>query len=399
MRRSRQSSPVVSTLDVPPESPRDENENESENDQLDNEKTPRIRKRQEVPSPVRAAADEATEPAEMTALKMELTTLSTSHASIQSTLHLLQAQLLELKRVNNELQEENESYNILLRERTLSGQFDILRATGGRNSDDEEDDEDEEGAVGAAEGTPAQRTFGDERPGRAMSVRSKSTLDVVPEHEEIVGSTSPAVPTTGLGLRDESPSSKQSKRARRAGARSGSPQLRGESLGDLPITGPGLDLAAELGRAESKDILEGRLDPAKAITQQQQAVAPKPEQTEEMQCKSSRPSSPSDKSFANVRIFLLFSFSLFSSSVGGQVAQRREQGALAVCIQDHRPHHLPRRVRARTRRRLRVSQDQRKLAQDHSSTEEGLSPVLDGHVTTSAKGPTEVIVLLVGTVG
>ena len=71
--------------------------------------------------------DPHAEPAEMTALKLELSTLSTSHASIQNTLVLLQTQLVHLKRVNNQLQEENESYNILLREKTISGQYDLFR--------------------------------------------------------------------------------------------------------------------------------------------------------------------------------------------------------------------------------------------------------------------------------
>ena len=81
----------------------------------------------------------------MTALKLELSTLSTSHTSLQSTLHLLQTQLNDLKRVNRELQEENESYNILLREKTLSGQFDILRMGGARQESpvtEEENDQD-----------------------------------------------------------------------------------------------------------------------------------------------------------------------------------------------------------------------------------------------------------------
>src|SRR5216683_842928 len=71
--------------------------------------------------------DPHAEPAEMTAMRLELSTLSTSYASLQNTLVLLQTQLVDLKRVNNQLQEENESYNILLREKTLSGQYDLFR--------------------------------------------------------------------------------------------------------------------------------------------------------------------------------------------------------------------------------------------------------------------------------
>ena len=59
--------------------------------------------------------DEQNEPAEMTALKLELSTLSTSYSSLQNTVQHLSSQLLDLKRVNNQLQEENEIYNILLR--------------------------------------------------------------------------------------------------------------------------------------------------------------------------------------------------------------------------------------------------------------------------------------------
>jgi hypothetical protein len=48
--------------------------------------------------------EEDLESPETTALKLELSTLSTSHASLQSTLALLQTQLSELQRVNKELQ-------------------------------------------------------------------------------------------------------------------------------------------------------------------------------------------------------------------------------------------------------------------------------------------------------
>ena len=50
------------------------------------------------------ATEDNQESPETTALKLELSTLSTSHASLQSTLQLLQTQLSELQRVNKELQ-------------------------------------------------------------------------------------------------------------------------------------------------------------------------------------------------------------------------------------------------------------------------------------------------------
>ncbi|KAF5337060.1 hypothetical protein D9611_003276 [Ephemerocybe angulata] len=186
--------------------------------------------------------DPDNEPAEMTALKLELSTLSTSYTSIQSTLLLLQSQLVDLKRVNQELQEENESYMILLREKTLSGQFDLMRQVGGSNNSTNEDSEDDE-----------RGTNGDLN---SLHSITRSTLDRVEEEPE-------HIPDSGFADLEEElsrASSRNSKPAptkpgRRRTASTSAP--RGESLADLPVAGPGLDLAAELGRAENKDILEG----------------------------------------------------------------------------------------------------------------------------------------------
>ncbi|KAI0331941.1 hypothetical protein GY45DRAFT_1299893 [Cubamyces sp. BRFM 1775] len=195
--------------------------------------------------------DPEQEPAEMTALRLELSTLSTSYNSLQSTLVLLQTQLNDLKRVNNELQEENESYNILLREKTLSGQFDVMRM----------------GGTSSVPTEPSDSEAGDEDDGRdAESLRSRttarSTLDPVDERAEEHHELDPQFQEEPLV---PEPQDEDSARAPRRGGRrrttstaSRSPAPRGESLANLPITGPGLDLAAELGRAENKDLLEGR---------------------------------------------------------------------------------------------------------------------------------------------
>ena len=174
--------------------------------------------------------DPENEPAEMTSLKLELSTLSTSYSSLQSTLMLMQTQLMDLKRVNQELQEENESYMILLREKTLSGQFDLMKQVGS-TSDDGSDDERESTDVGS------------------MLSLGRNTLDRVEEEAAEV-----LDPEVSEDMSDSSAahSLRSSRRPRRV-----SSQLRGESLADLPITGPGLDLAAELGRAENKDLLAG----------------------------------------------------------------------------------------------------------------------------------------------
>ena len=196
--------------------------------------------------------DPEQEPAEMTALKLELSTLSTSYSSLQQTLVLLQTQLNDLKRVNNELQEENESYNILLRERTLNGQFDVLRMGGGTSISE----------ASASETGDEEEAEGDSRDGESLNSRNtgRSVLDPVEELAE--SELDPAFKQDGEQSREGSEAGETASSARRHARRhskSHSPQARGESLANLPITGPGLDLAAELGRAENKDILEGRV--------------------------------------------------------------------------------------------------------------------------------------------
>ncbi|KAH0590600.1 hypothetical protein J132_05833 [Termitomyces sp. J132] len=180
-------------------------------------------------------SDPDTEPAEMTSLRLELSTLSTSYSSLQSTLILLQTQLVDLKRVNTELQEENESYMILLREKTLSGQFDLMRQVGGGNSSDGDDDDDHTGGTDVG----------------SLRSTARSTLDRV---EEEVSEDNLEHNLNFDAKSVDSPSRQSSRHGRRRTTSTG--PTRGESLADLPITGPGLDLAAELGRAENKDILD-----------------------------------------------------------------------------------------------------------------------------------------------
>lgn len=193
------------------------------------------------------------EPAEMTALRLELSTLSTSYASLQNTLGLLQTQLVDLKRVNNQLQEENESYNILLREKTLSGQYDLFKQVNGdvSNTGDEESQTDNMGDIQSINSVAHSSQLGtvDEHPDEEVLHDSfgidHGDLMQHPDDEESIGSTRGKRSRQGRGHHSGS---------------SHSPPPRGESLAGLPITGPGLDLAAELGRAENKDILEGRAD-------------------------------------------------------------------------------------------------------------------------------------------
>ncbi|KAF8516206.1 hypothetical protein BU17DRAFT_51160 [Hysterangium stoloniferum] len=223
------------------------------------------------PSPTRSVAghlekDETTDRdadvsdgPEITALKLELSTLSTSHTSLQTMVQMLQTELTDLKRVNNELQEENESYGLLLMERALNGTgVDMLRQMGGH-----------EQSSSRAESV----TYEEDRnlpvdEGERSSIRSskRSILDRVVEDDELAlemdqhdGLPNSLAAELQMGQESANPSSRR--RRTRPGSLSGSPMVPGtpvgESLADLPITGPGLDLAAELGRAETKDILDG----------------------------------------------------------------------------------------------------------------------------------------------
>ncbi|KAJ7925894.1 hypothetical protein B0H13DRAFT_1973793 [Mycena leptocephala] len=160
-------------------------------------------------------------------------TLTQNHSLI--TLVLLQTQLVDLKRVNHELQEENESYMILLRERTLSGQFDVMKQVGSGSTDDE-DEEDEDEDEGASADVGSLRSGG-----------RRSVLDKVEEEDD--GQEE----TLEQQLERNSPSSS------RPLGRPGRKRTGSQITCDLPITGPGLDLAAELGRAENKDILDGNV--------------------------------------------------------------------------------------------------------------------------------------------
>ena len=198
-----------------------------------------------VPVPSSTADDSDNEPPEVTALKLELSTLSTSYTSMQSTLVLLQSQLVDLKRVNQELQEENESYNILLRERTLTGQFDLSKQL-----DDTPGD--------GVDADSVARTKDDDA--GSMRSTSRSLLDPVDETPE--GGAMGPNQVNGLDAPDDDSVSSGRRLGGRPGRRLGNTgsvshsPVRGETLADLPITGPGLDLAAELGRAENKDSYE-----------------------------------------------------------------------------------------------------------------------------------------------
>jgi hypothetical protein len=183
-----------------------------------------------APAAATVSSTDGDEPAEMTSLRLELSMLSTSHASLQSTVHLLQQQLVELRRVNQELQEENESYAVLLRERTLNGQFDLTKHAGVSMS-----------SSSATTSTSVSASVSEDD--ADSFVTPSGSLSQGEENAELAHGRFPS--RNGATRRSPASSVSSSSRARDTS--------HGESLADLPITGPGLDLAAELGRAENRD--------------------------------------------------------------------------------------------------------------------------------------------------
>ena len=208
----------------------------------------------ESSTPSQEKEDPHAEPAELTAMKLELSTLSTSYASLQNTLVLLQTQLVDLKRVNNQLQEENESYNILLREKTLSGQYDVFRQVSGDRSsyDEEESQTDDMGDVQSMRSGAYSSQLGtvDKHPDRRLclpiSAQITPILCNIPTMRDLwkerVRTVASAIVTVVVAM----------------AVLHIHPRLGASPLLDCRLLAQeGLDLAAELGRAENKDILEG----------------------------------------------------------------------------------------------------------------------------------------------
>ena len=228
-------------------------------------KTPRVIRRggsSETSSSRDESEIDENEPAEMTALKLELSTLATSHTSLQSSMQLLQAQLLDLQRVNVSLQDENEAWGVLVQQRTLAGTFNLSGL--GPTKQDTIDSPN----TGAEDDVVSIKSM---RSGLSVG---KGTLDCVSELDELAYEASQHDKETELDPElDPDTSARQtrslaseldpsvigeekagSSRSRRRGLTDGTSSPAGESLANLPITGPGLDLAAELGRAENNGV-------------------------------------------------------------------------------------------------------------------------------------------------
>jgi len=121
----------------------------------------------------------------------------------------------------------------------MTGQFDIRRSAPSSATWPQEDDD-----VASLQDT-------------ARSVKLEAVAEVDEQVARLDMELAQSLSSSG-GPRSPSPASTRASRKtpRRSGStRTASP--KGETLADIPVAGPGLDLAAELGRAESKDMVNG----------------------------------------------------------------------------------------------------------------------------------------------
>ncbi|GAA5986470.1 hypothetical protein JCM10908_003766 [Rhodotorula pacifica] len=200
-----------------------------------------------------ASSTKSTEPAPPTATELslisQLESLTTAHDSLASSYRTLQTEMTDLKRVFQDLQEENESYEILLGERTLSGEVRdsqlfrssaawITSVSGGPGTEpllstlEERDEEEGDARASANEGVDSD--------GDDSSDDGDDDLERVLLESRGIGS-----PVSGAVAADP-PSATRRPRP----ARSPRPETNGAAHNG------GLDLAAELKAAQQDDGLD-----------------------------------------------------------------------------------------------------------------------------------------------
>ena len=160
----------------------------------------------------------------VTDLQEELATLNVSHSTILAQLSTLSKEIHELRSTNATLVEENEGWEFLLRERTLNGKVREGGLLGARHEENS--------------------------PGHLHTWDEQTEMDEL--HSEL-DAQSPIMDSPHESARDldqDSLLSQPPRSANISASRDMSKASQGENLGDLPVTGAGLDLAAELGRAE-----------------------------------------------------------------------------------------------------------------------------------------------------
>ncbi|BGO98591.1 hypothetical protein RTBOTA2_003103 [Rhodotorula toruloides] len=187
------------------------------------------------------------------ALRAQLDTLSTAHSSLSHTLRALQTEMADLKRVYQDLQEENESYEILLGERTLSGEVsrtELFRKSfqwGESGIEGEGENAAYSGAFGFAGGLEA---VGEEAEDAELMLSCDEEDD-----EDATGATGKdsdevekvLLESKGTGTADSVAVATDSGRKRRKSRRSMQGSVSGAG---------GLDLAAELEAAQKVDEMD-----------------------------------------------------------------------------------------------------------------------------------------------
>lgn len=136
-RRQSAPLPALSDAEEAEEADREDGEEQEEGEEEGEPKTPRGTYRAISPTPSNTSSSfesgtssSANPPTSHTqqpsatelALTAQLHSLTTAHSSLSLSLRTLQTEMADLKRVYQDLQEENESYEILLGEKTLSGE-------------------------------------------------------------------------------------------------------------------------------------------------------------------------------------------------------------------------------------------------------------------------------------
>lgn len=177
---------------------------------------------------------DSTSAVELLALQEQLSSLTTAHHSLTATSRALQVELGELKRVYSDLQEENESYELLLSERTMNGE---VRESALMNKSWASDDDFSSGAMTlGGGGTGANSSYG----GGLESVgeTDETTED---DDDEVAADDSREMRESELPKITRGKKSISRKRSSTGG------------VGGVATRGLGLDLAAELEAAELAD--------------------------------------------------------------------------------------------------------------------------------------------------
>lgn len=207
---------------------------------------------------------EAKPTAQELALQDQLESLTTAHTSLTTTLRALQVEMTDLKRVYRNLQEENESYEVLLGEKTLNGDVrgsDLFRRSfqwGEVGADGEEGDGDEgEHAFGFLGGLhPVGESNEEDYELSSEGEDEDERADEV-DPNELRSPGTGSVHSGAVSVGNTPASPRQNRRRKSLQSRGGagkSPRVSGDkkSPGKMAAgsSAGGLDLAAELEAAE-----------------------------------------------------------------------------------------------------------------------------------------------------